>query len=99
VQEGVSPEEPNSTVLSAFSGLEGHRSNLGSMRPSLTTGSFCFLSRFLPGTWLLLNSKRRQAVYISCERLQATKVCWDRGPGGKEPLLNFFYIHESSLAK
>lgn len=99
MQEGGSPAEPNSTILSAFSGLEGHRSNLRSTRPSVTTGSFCFLSIFLPGTWLLLNSERRQAVCISCEIPRATKVCWDRGPGGKAPGFSFVYVQESSIAE
>lgn len=99
MQEGGSPAEPNSTILSACSSLEGHRSNLSCMRPSVTTGSFCFLSIFLPGTWLLLNSRQRQAVYISCEILQATKVCWDRGPVGKAPQFSFVYIRQSSTVE
>lgn len=67
------------------------------LRPSLTTGSFCFLSIFLPGTWLLLNSKRRQAVYVSCEILQATEACWGRG--GKAPRCSFVCIRESSVVE
>lgn len=82
--------------LSAFGGLEVHRPNLSSVRPSVTTGSFCFLSVFLPGTWRLLNSKQKQAVYISCEVPQATTECWDRGPGGDALCFRFACIQKSS---
>lgn len=81
--------------LAAFGGLEGRRSNLSSARPSVTTGSFCFLPVFLPGTWRLLNSKQKQAVCISREIPQATKACWERVPGGGALCLGFVYIQES----